>query len=311
MSPQSRSRRLLAVALAACLGLALTPATAQAGCPRPPSAESAAPPPPAIHEHGVLWRVDRPGVAASHLFGTIHLDDAEVLTLPEPVRAVFTDSRALVIEVILDAAAQAHYGQAAFSQPDAAVAAVLDAPVYARYVGLAGRYGLAADVAGRLQPWAALNLLARPPGRGQPVLDEYLTREAQRLGIPILGLETMPELLAALAGLPAADQLALLRDTVCDYDAIMAQVPLLRRLYLERDLGGLWRLSLAPVADRDVQQRFLQRLLFGRNAVMLERMLPALAAGGAFVAVGALHLPGSAGLLERLRGRGFRITPVW
>jgi uncharacterized protein YbaP (TraB family) len=36
-----------------------------------------------------------------------------------------------------------------------------------------------------------------------------------------------------------------------------------------------------------------------------------LASGGAFIAVGALHLAGKTGLIERFRAMGYRVTKVW
>jgi uncharacterized protein YbaP (TraB family) len=41
---------------------------------------------------------------------------------------------------------------------------------------------------------------------------------------------------------------------------------------------------------------------------MAERALPFLEEGGAFIAVGALHLPGEAGLVELLRAKGYTVT---
>jgi uncharacterized protein len=48
-----------------------------------------------------------------------------------------------------------------------------------------------------------------------------------------------------------------------------------------------------------------------RNLRMVERMTDRLAEGGAFVAVGALHLPGERGILNLLAGRGYRISRVY
>jgi uncharacterized protein YbaP (TraB family) len=45
--------------------------------------------------------------------------------------------------------------------------------------------------------------------------------------------------------------------------------------------------------------------------VMAERLAPLLDSGPVFVAVGALHLIGSDGLIERLRASGFSVTNVW
>ncbi len=44
---------------------------------------------------------------------------------------------------------------------------------------------------------------------------------------------------------------------------------------------------------------------------MAERLTPLLKDGGVFVAVGALHLTGKDGLVERLRGLGYTVTKVW
>jgi uncharacterized protein YbaP (TraB family) len=44
---------------------------------------------------------------------------------------------------------------------------------------------------------------------------------------------------------------------------------------------------------------------------MAERAAPPLASGGAFIAVGALHLAGKTGLIERFRADGYTVTKVW
>ncbi len=43
---------------------------------------------------------------------------------------------------------------------------------------------------------------------------------------------------------------------------------------------------------------------------MADRAAPLLKGGGAFMAVGALHLPGREGLVELLRQQGFTVTRV-
>ena len=53
------------------------------------------------------------------------------------------------------------------------------------------------------------------------------------------------------------------------------------------------------------------RLLDERNARMVERMAPRLTEGDAFIAVGALHLPGERGILNLLAERGYRIFRVY
>ena len=37
------------------------------------------------YARGILFRIDKPGVAASYVFGTVHSADPEVTTLAKPV----------------------------------------------------------------------------------------------------------------------------------------------------------------------------------------------------------------------------------
>jgi len=63
--------------------------------------------------------------------------------------------------------------------------------------------------------------------------------------------------------------------------------------------------------ERKSSDEMTRRLLGDRNAHMAERAAPLLDHGGAFVAVGALHLSGKGGLVELLRAKGYAVTKVW
>jgi uncharacterized protein YbaP (TraB family) len=55
----------------------------------------------------------------------------------------------------------------------------------------------------------------------------------------------------------------------------------------------------------------MRALLQNRNEIMADRTTPLLASGGAFIAVGALHLAGKTGLVEQFRADGYTVTKVW
>lgn len=78
-------------------------------------------------------------------------------------------------------------------------------------------------------------------------------------------------------------------------ERVSAYMPLLRRMpEFDAELGA---------TD---EPDFL--LIHERNARMLKRLLPILSEGRAFVAVGALHLPGDDGLIALLRTSGYSLT---
>ncbi|MEJ2359868.1 MAG: TraB/GumN family protein [Gammaproteobacteria bacterium] len=53
--------------------------------------------------HGVLWKISKPGIASSYLFGTIHSDDARVTRLPPAVALAFANSQSFTGELDMSA----------------------------------------------------------------------------------------------------------------------------------------------------------------------------------------------------------------
>ena len=124
----------------------------------------------------------------------------------------------------------------------------------------------------------------------------------------VIGLETAEEQLDAIASLRpqvAATLLTLAaRNPGLNDDLYATMLKLYREsrpaeiVAIADALGGL------SEAERAAQDEFMRALLQNRNAIMAERAAPLLASGGAFIAVGALHLAGKTGLVERFRARG-------
>ena len=86
-------------------------------------------------------------------------------------------------------------------------------------------------------------------------------------------------------------------------------------LYLAGDVGAIMLAMLQSseatgLAEDSALNEFERNLIDNRNHTMAERLQPFLADGNAFVAVGALHLPGEEGLVKLLPGQGYRISAV-
>jgi len=154
--------------------------------------------------------------------------------------------------------------------------------------------------------------LGNPPQQGGLFLDLALQYEATRRGIPTHGLETMSEQVAVFNGMSLEDQTMLLRDAVQNQRLMKEAMEDLVDAYLRRDLAGLMQLSDKYKSDdARLNNALMDRLLVQRNKIMAERMQARLQEGNAFIAVGALHLPGETGLLRQLAQAGYRVTRVY
>jgi uncharacterized protein YbaP (TraB family) len=293
------------VVLFALLGvLAAAPAPAE-----PRGAVQMAPP----YSRGLLWRIDVPGVSPSYLFGTMHSDDERVLALAAPVRRAFARSRRFALEMVDDEQAIRRF-RAAMVTREAQLPEALGAADYARVEPLLAERGIPREARGRFKPWAALLVLVQPPESPGIILDNLLLIEARRQAKAVEQLETVQEQIAALDGMAADSQLALLRYAALRQDEIQASVRELTEAYLGRDLDAMWQANIEAMGDDPAvvphNQVFLERVLFERSERFAQRLAPLLRQGGLFAAFGAMHLYGERGVPALLARRGFRVSRV-
>jgi uncharacterized protein YbaP (TraB family) len=266
-------------------------------------------------ERGRLFRLERPGVPASHVFGTLHSDDARVAALRPELEAALAASRSAAFESLLgDGDVQAFFEQAQYADgrrlTDDVDSATLDA--------IRAALGTAAPdpaTLARVKPWGVLLMLAQPQPSGATTLDALLKQEAARRRLVAFGLELPEEQVASLDAIPHASQLALMRWALATRDDRAADLEATTSAWLDGDLPRLRALALAP-ARRDPAlaphfDALMRHLIANRNALFAHRLHLPLARGRVFVAVGALHLDGRDGLLALLRRQGYRVTRVF
>jgi len=298
----------------AALALAV-PLMLQAAAARPvPAAEIE-------YGQGLLWRIEAPGVAPNYLFGTIHVTDERVLDLPAPVRKAFAMATSATFEVIMTDEDRAKMGQAMVLDDGRDLEAILGPELFQATVAAGRRYGFEAAQLRRFKPWALATIfsipqaeLARTSGGDQP-LDQWLQGEAARQGKAVHALETPAEQLALFNDLSQADQVAMLASAVEANETIETMFEEMTRDYLARHVGAIYARMEAQARAQDAQgafvRLFLERFNLARNETMAARMAARLDGGGAFIAIGALHLPGEAGLLSLLAARGYKVSRAY
>jgi uncharacterized protein YbaP (TraB family) len=263
--------------------------------------------------HGLLWEISKAGQVPSHLFGTIHSEDPGVVALPAPVKQVFDASDSVVVEMLMDTEAMMYSSTAMLMLDGRSLSDVLGMPLYKQVSEAIASRGIPELVLNRMKPWAAAVTLSTPALETGQVLDLVLYQEALQQEKAVHGLETIQEQLDLFDSMPESDQVTLLRDAVDNLPELDAMNAELLAAYKQRDLAGLMAINEVSMqtGDQRLAQDFQQRVIEDRNHRMAERMQPYLRQGRAFVAVGALHLPGEEGLLNLLEQQGYTVRRVY
>lgn len=261
-------------------------------------------------QSGLLWRVHKPLHPSNYLFGSIHVDDKRVKKLNKIIKRRFDESKTLCLEVLPDRETQVGIGLAMLLPKGQALDDVLGESLFNRLSLAMNRLGMTPLEIIRFKPWAAMIVLSRPESQGGYTLDEQLYHLANAQKKTLCSVETLQEQLSIFDELSHQEQIFLLEDTLNNLSKIKNLNETLIKSYLSGNLDELYRNSLdMGGGNTELAKKLRERLIDKRNIVMANRLVATLEKGGAFVAVGALHLPGENGLLQLLRDRGFIVTP--
>jgi uncharacterized protein YbaP (TraB family) len=273
---------------------------------------------------GLLWKLDKTGQAPSFLFGTMHMTDPRVVTLTPAAQQAFDAAGTVVIETteILDPtqmmAAIMREPDLTMFTDDTTLTSLLS-PQDAELVAKAlDARGIPPASVAKMKPWMLSAMVALPAcelarkADGAPVLDIKLAKDAEAAGKSLEGLETIADQLRAMASLPLAFHMEGLVETLKLGDRMDDVIETMIRLYGQGEIGMIWPLfhAVLPSDGDDGYAAFEETMITTRNRVMAERAEPILARGNAFMAVGALHLPGAEGLVELLRKQGYKATAL-
>ena len=265
-------------------------------------------------DHGLLWRLDRPGIPPSYVFGTLHSADSRVTTLPPAVAQAFAACRTYAMEIQLTDADEVHFFEATQFDDGQRLESLLGAEDYAQLRRLLGDAAPADEILARTKPWAALMRVAALSGSDGLTLDRELFAAARRRHMSIVGLELLDEQIVALDSIPLKTQLVLLKHAIEHRALLEAQLEPTIQAWLDRDLGALARLNAAAAAgDQELERHqalLTRRIVDDRSALMAYRLFMPLRSGGVFVAVGALHLHGANGMLAQLKQQGYKLRRV-
>lgn len=258
-------------------------------------------------DRGLLWKIESTGTPPSYLFGTIHTDDARVTEFSPQLRQALEESQTFMMEVLPPR------DMTPILMQQGSLKELLTQPELDEVKRLAEMHSIREDIALRMKPWLLASIFSLPRAQSPFTQDALLYGMAGNGDKQIVGLESPEAHFGALDSLSDAEQLALLRVTLTQsveekeegFEAVV-------QAYLDKEIGKIAaqdekRLGgLSPELWNKVKALLLDR----RNASMANGIVNQMKKSRVFVAVGAAHLPGEGGLIERLRQAGYRLSAV-
>ena len=280
----------------------------------------AAPPVP------LLWKVSDADNSV-YLLGSFHLLKPGDYPLSTDVDAAFADSKALVFEIppeeIGSPSLAMEMGQAALrgdgTQLDADLSPGLRAELQAWQTANAAdlqKVGLAPQMLQMFEPWfvgltVSVIDMARHGLDPKLGLDEHLAAEAKAKGKPTSGLETGAQQIAFLDHMDHDEQLQFLDEALTESAQGEKELEILHTAWRAGDAATLWNGMAADMKRK--YPKLYQHINVERNDTWvpkIERYLTTAGHDDTLVVVGALHLLGSDGVVEKLRAKGYKVERV-
>jgi uncharacterized protein YbaP (TraB family) len=260
----------------------------------------------------LYWALSRDGQPAGFLLGTIHSEDPRVLDFSEAFIDQLTANGVFAMEMVPDLPTLTRLTEYMHYQDGTLLEQRIGTERFARVRAALIDYSVPAGWVAKMKVWAAMMTLSVPPPRTGLFMDFSLSLRAAGAGLKVVGLETLEQQLSFLENMPEEQQLALLDQALDEFDRVTEVHDQMVDSYLAGDLQALSAQVDAQLAELAPEARryFMAEGIAARNERMLAALLPLLAEGRVFVAVGALHLPGTEGLIAGLRRQGYELSPL-
>ena len=121
------------------------------------------------------------------------------------------------------------------------------------------------------------------------------------------GLEKIDDQLKLLRDIPMAKQVELLKEGAKDIKKERKELKENFDSYEKADFAALMKDELS---DTSMGSDFVEKFITTRNHHMAEKADYLIKQQPIFIAIGAAHLPGKDGVLNLLREKGYKVSPV-
>ena len=259
-------------------------------------------------DNGLLWKLEAPSGKVSYLLGTIHTDDPRVTEFSPKITEAFAQTDVFMLETLPPR------NPSIFMMPQGSVAELLTEKEFDQVRALADFHSMHIEAAMRMKPWLLAVIFDLPKPKAVYSMDELLMAKAEEQLKTIKGLEQTQEHFSVLDSVSINDQMVMLRavlkrsqrDKERDFEKLL-------KTYQSGDLKKIGELDdkvTGGMLPKALWESMRVKLIDERNVGMADGLIAQANDNAVFAAVGASHLAGEGGILNRLRAVGFVLTPV-
>lgn len=275
---------------------------------------------------GKFFRISMGGTEPSYIFGTLHSGDPRITQFSPELLSALDSARNVAFELkevggLSDPNTMNTMGMQLISYimaTDADRVSTLFSADEKRVIEeTAEKYGLPAGSADLFKPGFLGLAFSVPACEAQnqgkiKSIDEQLAMRVKNAGKDFIGLETLDEQLSVIAKHPPEVQKTILASAIRQQPKAEDIFETMIQFYAKGEIGMLMLWSktedvIATQEDTEHVEQVMDGLVDKRNILMFERSLPLVQEGGAFIAVGAAHLPGETGILKLYENNGYKI----
>ena len=249
----------------------------------------------------------------SYLFGTIHLMCEKDMFPAEKLKSYISQTEQMMLELDLDDPTVMQKAAKGMMLPDGKTMKTLLKPEeYAKLDELYKNYlGVSFDGFQTFKPLlATVVLLTSPKVIGcQPptAYDVFLSQTATANKMPILGLETVEAEFAALDSQPLDKQIEALNRMAANPEKSFGSFKSMYRIYLAQNSDELYDLAVKGLEAEGMSP---EKLLDERNINWIPVIEKNIRVVPSFIGVGGGHLGGNKGVVNLLRAKGYKLTPI-
>ncbi len=259
-------------------------------------------------DNGLLWKIEAPSGKVSYLLGTIHTDDQRVAELQPKVIEALNQTDTFMMETLPPR------DPSIFMLKQGAIAEMLTEKEFDQVRELAEFHAMHIEAAMRMKPWLLAVIFDLPKPKSMYSMDELLLAKAEEKLKTIKGLEKTSEHFSVLDSISLDDQIVMLR-------AVLKRSQKEKERDFEKLLKAYQSENLKKISDLDeaitggmlpkeLWARMKTKLIDERNVGMANGLISNASENSVFAAVGASHLGGEGGILNRLVDAGYKISPV-